>query len=334
MSTSDRTIAKAAPSTPVPGTLDSRPDDGGAPTVPETDLTFVIGPPRSGTTLLYKLLCLHPDAAWISNWVARFPRIPELGVLNRVARRMPTRQRRVWFAEGGNAYVYGNARGLVQRVFPMPVEGEPIYRAAGVPRAAGSAAGPADDLIQAFEGIRRHSGGSVFISKRIGNNQRIGLLADTFPGARFVSLLRDGRAVACSLSRVDWWRDTVVPWYGATPRDWETEGRDPWELCARTWVEELLELRDGLRAVPSEQVLEVRYETLVEDPLAVVDGVARFAGLSPDPRWTASLRRLSYPNRNEAWRRELEPAVADRITAIQQPMLEELGYVDGSAEPR
>jgi hypothetical protein len=332
MSASDATIAKGSSETPEPVTLESRPDDRGGPSVfPGQGLTFVVGPPRSGTTLLYKLLCLHPDAAWISNWVAKFPRIPQLAMLNRVVRQMPTRQRRLWFAEGGNAYVYGDARGLLQRMFPTPVEGEPIYRAAGVPRAAGSAAGPADGLIRAFEGIRRHGGGTVLISKRIGNNQRIGLLADTFPAARFVSLVRDGRAVACSLSRVDWWQDTVVPWYGATPRDWEAEGRDPWELCARTWVEELLELRNGLRRVPSEQVLEVRYETLVEDPLAVVPGIARFAGLSPDPRWTASLQRLSYPNRNETWRRELEPVVADRITALQRPMLEELGYMDGSA---
>jgi hypothetical protein len=28
---------------------------------------FLVGVPRSGTTLLYKLLCLHPDVAYISN---------------------------------------------------------------------------------------------------------------------------------------------------------------------------------------------------------------------------------------------------------------------------
>ncbi|MBV9253816.1 MAG: sulfotransferase, partial [Actinobacteria bacterium] len=34
---------------------------------------FLVGAPRSGTSLLYKALCLHPDAAYISNWVNRFP---------------------------------------------------------------------------------------------------------------------------------------------------------------------------------------------------------------------------------------------------------------------
>jgi Sulfotransferase family len=297
---------------------------------PASGVAFIVGPPRSGTSLLYKLLCLHPDAAWISNWLARFPRLPQLAALNRVARVSPDRRRRVWFSGGENAYVYGRTRALADRVFPMPVEGEPVYRAAGVPRSSvAGVGGPVEGLARAFHDVRRLGGGSVVISKRIANNQRIDVLDETFPGARFVSMVRDGRAVACSLSRVDWWPDTMVPWYGGTPRDWEAEGRDPWELCARTWVEELLEVRGALGA--ANHVHEVRYETLVDDPVPVLEEVGRFVGLDPDPRWTAALRRLSYPNRNETWRSVLEPAVVERITEIQRPLLEELGYLDAGA---
>jgi len=28
---------------------------------------FIIGVPRSGTTILYRTLCLHPDVAWFSH---------------------------------------------------------------------------------------------------------------------------------------------------------------------------------------------------------------------------------------------------------------------------
>ena len=71
-------------------------------------------------------------------------------------------------------------------------------------------------------------------------------LAELFPRARFVSIVRDGRAVACSLSRVHWWPDLTVWWYGGTPGRWQEEGRDPWELCARHWVRELAVLEQGL----------------------------------------------------------------------------------------
>src|SRR6266511_863131 len=115
---------------------------------------FIVGAPRSGTSLLYKLLCLHPRAAWISNWGRRAP-------------------------------------------------GQPA-------------------------------------------------LAMAFPRARFVNLIRDGRAVAYSLSRVDWWEDGVVWWYGQTPRRWREEGRDPWELCALHWVRELAAVDAWLRALAPE----------------------------------------------------------------------------------
>ena len=88
---------------------------------------FVLGAPRSGTSLLYKLLCLHPDTAWISNWYRRAPGAPVVALLNRLGPRLPATRRRVWFgADAGNAYVYGGRRPLADRLFPMPVEGEPI----------------------------------------------------------------------------------------------------------------------------------------------------------------------------------------------------------------
>src|SRR6266542_5558719 len=94
---------------------------------------FIVGAPRSGTSLLYKLLCLHPRAAWISNWARRAPGVPAVVLLNRLAPRMPATRRRTWFgSDGASAYVYGRPRALVERLFPMPVEGEPVYRHCGI----------------------------------------------------------------------------------------------------------------------------------------------------------------------------------------------------------
>jgi hypothetical protein len=40
------------------------------------------GPGRSGTTLLSQLLSYHQDLAWISGWVNRYPKFPELAFFN------------------------------------------------------------------------------------------------------------------------------------------------------------------------------------------------------------------------------------------------------------
>jgi hypothetical protein len=291
---------------------------------------FLVGAARSGTSLTYKLLCLHPDVAYISNWVARFPALPHLAALNRVGRAAPNRQRRVWFDEGSNAYVYGRTRPLRDRLFPMPVEGEPVYARCGITPSGEDAGEPSlSRLRQAFGTIRRASGGGRILNKRIANNRRIPLLLRAFPSARFIDVLRDGRAVAYSLSRVDWWEDSEVWWYGGTPRRWREEGRDPWEICARNWVEELDAIEAGLGQVPRDQVLGIRYEELVEDPIPTLGRMAGFAGLAPSARWRSAVAALEFPNRNETWRERLPAEVVQRITTIQRDRLAEHGYLDG-----
>jgi omega-hydroxy-beta-dihydromenaquinone-9 sulfotransferase len=290
---------------------------------------FIVGPARSGTSLLYKTLCLHPDVAYVSNWVARYPMMPQLAVLDRFPRAFPTLRRDAWFADDANAYVYGTARSLVRRSFPTPVEGEPLYTRSGVARPGGPtprSVAPATELPKAFATIRRFGGGSVLVSKRIANNLRIPLLADVFPEARFVFLVRDGRAVAASLSRVDWWPDSHVWWYGGSPRRWAAEGRDPWEICARNWVEELDQIGSGLADVPETQVLRLRYEDLVAEPAATLERVAAFVGLAPDAAWRRGIAELAFPDRTEAWRSVLDPATVARISRIQQEELARYGY--------
>ena len=153
-------------------------------------------------------------------------------------------------------------------------------------------------------------------------------LAAAFPAARFLHLIRDGRAVAYSLSRVDWWEDGVVWWYGDTPRRWRERGGDPWELVATHWVRELASIEEGLGAVAPDRQLELRYETLVDDPAALLQQVARFAGLADHPGWRSELDRLRYPNKDEAWRGGLPPEARQRVEAIQRTDLVRLGHAD------
>ena len=297
---------------------------------------FLVGAPRSGTSLLYKALCLHPDVAWISNWVRRAPGLPQLAMLNRVAGRLPQTRRVAWFgADAANAYVYGRRRPLLLRVFPMPVEGEPVYRRCGIEPDGGPAGGSAGRvdprqvarLRRTFAALSRYGGGRVLVSKRIANNQRIPLLVAAFPGAHFVHLIRDGRAVACSLARVDWWEDGVVWWYGGTPRRWREEGGDPWELSALHWLRELASIESGLRAVPAGHQLTLRYEQLVAEPSRSLGEIASFAGVPDDRGWARELARLRFPNRNDTWRDRVGPAVAARLEAIQEQQLRAAGYI-------
>jgi hypothetical protein len=291
---------------------------------------FLLGAPRSGTSLVYKLLCLHPDTTWISNWVRRFPGIPALAALNRLASRFPDARQRAWFGSDANAYVYGKRRPLGERVFPTPVEGEPIFRRAGLGEAEirdPDEVSPAsvDSLRRAVEEITHFSGRSYLVNKRVANNRRVRLLAEAFPNARFLEIVRDGRAVACSLSMVDWWGDTTIWWNGVTPALWEQSGGDPWELCARSWVEELEVTQRGLATVEPERKMRITYEKFVDRPLEMLSEIRSFAGLRDSDTWHEAISRCEIRASAETWRRLPEDARI-AIEAIQASMLRLHGY--------
>jgi hypothetical protein len=290
---------------------------------------FLVGPARSGTSLLYKIFCMHPQASYVCNWLARYPSFTRLAALNRLPRTRPELQRSVWFGQdGANAYVYGRRRPLRERMFPMPVEGEPLFAACGIPDRGEPRypARSADALRSAVGKIDAASGGSIFVNKRIANIRRIPFLAETFPNARFVSLVRDGRAVALSLSTVDWWPTHHVASYGGTPTEWAAAGGDPWELCARNWVEELEAMEEGLARVAPSRILRLTYEQLVAEPIRELDRIAAFGGFGDDATWHERVAALSFPDRNERWRATLDPEALATIERVQELTLKEYGY--------
>ena len=211
---------------------------------------FLVGVPRSGTTLLYKLLCLHPEVAYISNWMRIAPGVPALALVNRLTSRFPDSRRTVWFGAGrDNAYVNGAPMPWRQQLFPRPVEGEPLYRHCGIdlPEPAGRPdPGRLHRLPPALDAMRRYDGGRLFISKYLAINHHIPALAELFPGARFVNIVRDGRAVAYSLSRVHWWPHLTIWWYGGPPAAGKKRAATPgscapgtgsgsWPCSSRGW---------------------------------------------------------------------------------------------------
>ncbi|HVX45602.1 MAG TPA: sulfotransferase [Mycobacteriales bacterium] len=287
---------------------------------------FIAGAPRSGTSLLYKLLCLHPDSAWISNWLRRAPGITPLAGLNRLAGAADRTRQRVWFGPDGQAYAYNRSRSLAQRLFPQPVEGEPVFARYHLPEASTQESPtPRQSALRGSIGsIGRFGGGATFISKRIAHNRRLPLLHGIFPDSRVIVLTRDGRAVAASLRRVDWWPDSPVWWYGGTPREWEAAGRDPWELCARHWVREVEEIERGLAVFPG--ALRIRYEDLLADPGVVLDEIAGYCGLAPDRRWRDAVGGVAVAPAAETWRAQLGSA-ADTVERIQAEKLRAYGYL-------
>jgi hypothetical protein len=89
-------------------------------------------------------------------------------------------------------------------------------------------------------------------------------LAELFPGALFLHLIRDGRDVSASLARVGW------------------HGRTEYER-ARYWASRVEMAHDCLRRLGPERCLLVRYEDLVRGPEDTLRAICRFLGEGFDP---------------------------------------------------
>lgn len=291
---------------------------------------FILGVPRSGTSLVYKALALHPDAVYVSNWAAR-SRLPELAVFNRVGARFAPTRRRVWFGDDGNAYAYLKDRSTWERLFPQPVEGEPLLRRCGFTQVTTSPPPPpsadvAERLRATDARLRRASGGRIWLCKRVANNHRVADLFAAFPDARFIEVRRDGRAVASSLQRVDWWPDEHIWWYGGSPVDWERAGGDPWELAARHWVEEIAVLDRAVSRLPPERYRSISYDELLADPHERLHDLADFAGCRASTTWDRGIAELSFPVSDTGWRRYLAGTDLIRVEAILGDVLAANGF--------
>lgn len=155
-------------------------------------------------------------------------------------------------------------------------------------------------LSQVAEVIYRHhmaqEGKQRWGDKTPGYITIIPQLAQIFPGARFIHLLRDGRDVAKSFQATGWFG----PWLHDSTAEW-TKALDYQERWGRSYL--------------AAQMLQVRYEELVRQPEETVGRICGFLDETFEPQmlsWQHHVNRL-VPERESGIHKKLtrQPNVAD-----------------------
>src|SRR5581483_6079571 len=281
----------------------------------------------------FEAFAARRDIAWLSQHLERMPSLPALAALSRLADVTPAMRRSIHRSD--------QRRPWVERLRVGPVEAYSFWERCCGERfrydyLLGAEATPRerDCLTSKLTKVVRYQGKPRFAAKITGPG-RIAYLSSIFPDARFINVIRDGRAVVQSLMRVPFWqrRDRMhtPAWRnGLTSEDyedWREKGGSPVALAAVQWRRVTQSTRDeGARHAP-DRYAEVHYERFVEDPAAVLDAIAGFCGLPPDPEAEGFLiTRFQLQDMNFQWRDRLSATDVAALHAILGDHLESFGY--------
>ena len=183
----------------------------------------------------------------------------------------------------------------------------------------------------AFHAYARVNGKTRWGDKTPRYVEHIPFIAELFPQARFIHLIRDGRNVALSYGRVPFGPKNIAQ-------------------AARLWGDRVSRgCREG-RSLERGRYLEIRYEDLVEDAAGEAKDLCDFLELDFDPgmldyteraRGAVLTRAKQFnphvtqkPTQTRSWENEMPAEHVEIFEAVAGNVLTELGYKRRFPEPR
>jgi hypothetical protein len=280
---------------------------------------FIVGAPRSGTTLLRRIVDAHPEIAITreTHWITQLlegddPVAPERPVGPEFLARLSTYER---FTR------MGADRAELERLL------------------SGDAPVSYAQLVSAIFDAYGKAQGKAHVGDKVpGYVARIPTLSGLFPHARFVHLIRDGRDVC--LSVMSWQRRKAVTRFST----WED---DPVSTTALWWERLVRRGREDGGTLGPERYHEVAYEALVGAPAETCAALCEFLGLAYDARMVRFHEGRTRPDPGldakkawrpitpglRSWRTEMAADSLERFEAAVGELLDELGYPRGAPDP-
>lgn len=267
---------------------------------------FVVGCPRSGTTMLQLMLHAHPRIAIPPEnrfVLAAYRHRHMFGDLTDPERRRALGR---WIV-------------AVKRFEDLGLDpDEVVQRIVAAPPTLGSALGT---VLQAYAD---RFGKPRWGDKRPAYLRRLPVIMKLFPDAQIVNIVRDGRDCVASLKETPW------------------RPRSTAELIA-FWTESADATRRAARDLPPDAYHQIRYEDLVRDPESGLRALCAFLGEEYDPAmakpsevaptavpeyktWHALTRADVTPERVSSWRHRLTPEEVALCEAAFGHRLAEFGY--------
>ena len=230
---------------------------------------FLVGCPRSGTTLLQSVLSANshiisfPESHFFEQLFSGRTLLFRLGIVSHNARKR-------W-----NEYLCEIERKELQSILPRHAIFTHQFSGA---------------LVQVFDTLTLEQGGSIWVEKTPGHLHYVESIENLIYGAKFVHILREGVDVVASLF------DTANTY----PEGWGP-GYRTIDQCIERW---LMDIRFSKACLSRENHALVRYEDLIADPSSVVIDLCKFIDVPFEGQMLEDYRNAAEELilKNETWK--------------------------------
>lgn len=275
---------------------------------------FILGSPRSGTTLLYKILSKHNNFAYFTNFSLmkyyykigrKLSYLPGYTRFERFFLLRPRLTKRLsmlvgmkpWMVEGFSLWI-NEMKELNQEILTADDVSEEI---------ASHFQGIMNKYCEVFDKER-------FLSKDPENSLRIGFFNEIFPKAHFIHIVRDPRAVVNSLMKFPLSGKPLDGYWlkFATQEEREEISKKPelsWAFRWRIMNEEIWKYRERL----NDRYLEITYSEFTENQYEMLNKIFEFLDLDCSEDIQKFLSQNQIDNKNYKWRQNLNNSQINNI---------------------
>lgn len=279
---------------------------------------FFIGFGRSGSTHIYRVFSFHPGLAWLSRMADDHPDKMWLNsaVLRAfgatpfseyLARKIPARE--------GWRYWDTHFPGFSEPFRDLTADDVSPHVRARMTRAVAQIATSSRDRVL----------------MKLTGWPRISFLQEIFPDARFIHILRDGRAAVNSLVQTPFWGG----WRGPFQWRWgpltaeQTELWERWDcsfiaLAALQWKKFIDAM--AVAKIDAKNFTELRYEDICESPVKSFREIAEFCEVDWHPKLDSKVKRSEFRNTNYKWKQDLTPRQQDTLEDLLGGSCSKMGY--------
>lgn len=281
---------------------------------------FIIGTGRSGSSIFHTIFSTHPGVAWLSQLHAKHPsRLDSIKYIMNAIDYPLLGPRLRSKLDPGECY------GLWEHICP-------------------GFSTPCRDL-QAFDVTNRNRSNIQAAFTKIVSRKRnrllmkltgwsrINFIREIFPDAKFIHVVRDGRAVSNSTIQVDFWWGWRGPqnwrWGPLTEHDmtlWKKHDRSFVVLAGIQWKMLLDAIEEARPNIDQANFLEIKYEEFCEDPSGTFTEVIKFCNLDWSDLFEKRLASFKLRSRDFKWKEDLSVKQQAALEDVIGDHLRQYGY--------